>query len=126
MSETARTQRVDATILFLWQEVTAAFSTARGGFKPAVPAPKSGAARRAGKEARQAAFERLLKQAAAGEPNDGLRTLFREARAFLQNAKLRAQVDRMRTMQALRRKNLAGVKKLGGDMAKAGKKSLQK
>ena len=101
--------------------MTAAFSTARGGFKPAVPAPKPGAARRASKEARQAAFERVLKQATAGEsnqPDSGLHTLFREARAFLQNAKLRAQVGHLRAMQAQRRQKPAGLK--AGGVGKGG------
>lgn len=98
------------------QEVTAAFSTARGGFKPAVP--KTGAARRTSKESRQAAFERVLKlaQADAGgeEPADGLRALFREARAFQQNAELRAQAGQMRAMLAKRSRAV---------VAKAGRKN---
>jgi hypothetical protein len=94
--------------LFLLQEVTAAFSTARGGFKPAVPAPKPGAARRSTRDSRQAAFERVLKLsqvAPEGEQPagaDGLRALFREARAFQQNAELRAQAGQMRAMLAKR------------------------
>jgi hypothetical protein len=87
------------------QEVTADFSTARGGFKPAVPVPKPGAARRTSKEARQAAFERVLKHSqadAGGDEPGGLRALFREARAFQQNAELRAQAGQMRAMLAKR------------------------
>ena len=117
-------RRFDASSCFYWQEVTAAFSTARGGFKPAVPAPKPGTARRASREARQAAFERILKQATTAENDqvDGLRTLFREARAFLQNAKLRAQVCQMRAMQAKRREPREKKKKLGGGVAKAARR----
>ena len=90
------------------QELTAAYSTARGGFKPAVPAPKPCIARRSTKESRQAAFERVLKLtqgAAEGDElavADGLRSMFREARAFQQNAELRAQAGQLRALLARR------------------------
>ena len=101
------------------QEVTAAFSTARGGFKPAVPAPKPGAARRSTRESRQAAFERVLKLAREAPEGDelavadGLRALFREARAFQQHFELRSQAGQMRAMLAKSRSH-AKAKRLGG------------
>ena len=108
--------------------MTAAFSTARGGFKPAVPAPKPGGARRSTRESRQAAFERVLKLAEATPESEdagasGLRALFREARAFQQNAELRAQAGQMRAMLAKRSrakeaKRAPGVTKASARKAK--------
>ncbi len=84
------------------QEVAAAFSTARGGFRPGVPHPKQpDSQRRSSRDSRATAFDAVLKEARAGNSDgaDGghlLRTLFREARAFRDNAALRAQAARLR------------------------------
>jgi hypothetical protein len=108
------------------QEVTAAFSTACGGFKPAVPAPKPGAARRSTRESRQAAFERVLKLSLAAPESEpasalGLRALFRETRAFQENEALRAQAGQLRSMLA-KRSQAFGARRPGVAKASGRKK----
>jgi hypothetical protein len=79
-----------------------AYTTASGGFRPAVPLPKPGGGGRSYRAAdsRPASSTPLLRAAHAEEVDTAcgeqlLRSMFREARAFSENSTLRAQAARM-------------------------------
>ena len=75
-----------------------AFSTSLGGFRPAVPAPRAGMARRPARDTRGVALAAVLSEAEAAQADVDpalLRAQFREARAFQENAALRAEAARL-------------------------------
>jgi hypothetical protein len=82
--------------------VVAAFTTALGGFRPAVPLPKASGSRGPARDARLRAPATANAAADAAAEVDGhaLRAMFREAREYQQNAALRAQAARLNAQLA--------------------------
>jgi hypothetical protein len=88
--------------------VVSAFTTALGGFRPAVPLPKATGSR-GGARLRAPAPANAAADAAAGAAevdSRALRAMFREAREYQQNATLRAQAARLNSQLAQFRRHI--------------------